>query len=431
MSTDLAIAGVTATLRYLLRKGIVDHAVLGAQGPVSVTAQAPDLIDTEKSNLADQLNLYMYHVAPNQGWRNVGLPSRDGAGDRIANPPLALDLFYIVTAYSQKEIYADVLLGYAMQFLHEVPILTQKSIRDALNPAPSEVSFIAPQDLAAQVEQIKIAPHVLTADDMYKLWMAFQTTYRPSAAYHVSVVLIENPRPARDALPVLMIGRPDAQGRPGGVVSNANVAPQAPLLSGVRPPAKNGAVLRLDDVFDLTGFRLADGPPSVTLTNLLTSQTVKLAVVSAKPDAITAKMPATGGAPAELRCGACAIQAIVGAGADARQTNSVYSAVAPKIVKMLASGPDNAKVLKITCAPPVWTNQKISALIGGEEIFPDPWTGPSADTLTFTFDATAFSPPGPGLETPWVRLRVDGVDSVLVDHSTDPPSFDPTQKAPL
>jgi hypothetical protein len=431
MSTDLAIAGVTATLRHLLRKGIVDHAVLGAQGPVSVTAQAPDLVDIENSDLADQLNLYMYHVAPNPGWRNMGLPSRDAGGSRIANPPLALDLFYIVTAYSQKELYADVLLGYAMQFLHEVPILTQSAIENALDPAPPEVGFIQPEDLLAQFEQIKIAPHVLTADDMYKLWMAFQTTYRPSAAYHVSVVLIENARPALDALPVLTIGRLDAQGRPGGVAVHPGVAPRAPTLTGLTPPAKNGPVLRLDDSFELAGFHLADGPVSVTLTNLLTPQTVALTVTTSTDSAITAQMPPTGGAPAGLRCGPCVIGVTVGVGAGARATNRLTAAVAPKIVNMLASGPVAATVLTLTCAPPVWSDQTISVLVGGAEVFPDSWSGPSTGALTFTFDATSFSPPGPGKETPWVRLRVDGVDSVLIDRSTDPPSFDPTQKAPL
>ncbi len=84
MSSDLAIAGVTATLRHLLKRGVVDHVKLGDQGPVSVTAMAPDLINTESADLADQINLYMYHVAPNPGWRNAGLPSRDNSGARVS-----------------------------------------------------------------------------------------------------------------------------------------------------------------------------------------------------------------------------------------------------------------------------------------------------------------------------------------------------------
>jgi hypothetical protein len=434
MSSDLAIAGVTATLRHLLKRGVVDHVTLGDQGPVSVTAMAPDLINTENADLADQINLYMYHVAPNPGWRNAGLPSRGVSGARTGNPPLALDLYYVVTAYSQKELYADVLLGYAMQFLHEVPVLTQRAIRHALNPAPIEVSFIKPEDLLAQVEQIKIAPHALEADDMYKLWMAFQTTYRPSAAYHVSVVLIEDPQPARSALPVLMIGEPDASGRPGGVTSNANLSPSTPTLTSLTPPATNGPVIRLGESLTINGFHLADRPASVSLMNLITSERVPLTVPTTVPPStaqLTAQMPVPGAAPAGLRSGACTIQAVVGTGVSVRGTNALPLAVAPTITKMVAGGPTAKTVLTLTCAPPIWPGQQVSALIGDTEVYPAPWTGTSTDTLTFTFDATAFTPPGPNVPVAWIRLRVDGVDSVLVDQSTDPPHFDPTQKVPL
>ena len=405
---------------------------LGDQGPVSVTAKAPDLIDTESADLADQINLYMYHVAPNPGWRNVGLPSRDSSGARISNPPLALDLYYVVTAYSQRELYADVLLGYAMQFLHEVPVLTQRAIRHALQPAPTEVSFIRPEDLLTQFEQIKIAPHALDADEMYKLWMAFQTTYRPSAAYHVSVVLIEDPQPASSPLPVLMIGEPDPQGRPGGVKSNPGLAPSTPILTSLAPPAKNGPVIRLGETLTINGFHLADGPASVSLTNLLAPQQVPLTINSA-PGAspLTVLMPAPAASPAGLRAGACMIQAVVGTGVQARATNALPLAVAPLITSMTASGPTASKVLTLTCAPPVYPGQQVMVLIGDVEVYPATWTGTSTDTLIFTFDATPFTPPGPGVPIAWIRLQVDGVDSVLVDQSTNPLSFDPTQKAPL
>ena len=32
---------------------------------------------------ASQLNLFLYLVTPNPGWRNVGLPSRDGQGQSV------------------------------------------------------------------------------------------------------------------------------------------------------------------------------------------------------------------------------------------------------------------------------------------------------------------------------------------------------------
>ena len=61
---------------------------------------------------------------------------------------------------------------------------------------------LATSELAEQVEQIRISPQPMNAEEVSKLWTAFQAKYRPSAAYHASVVLIESARSAKSALPV-------------------------------------------------------------------------------------------------------------------------------------------------------------------------------------------------------------------------------------
>ena len=78
-------------------------------------------------------------MTPNLGWRNEGLPSRDGSGrTRLSNPPLALDLHYLLSAYSGGDLHAEILLGYAMQLLHEIPVLTREAIRTALQRPPDD-----------------------------------------------------------------------------------------------------------------------------------------------------------------------------------------------------------------------------------------------------------------------------------------------------
>lgn len=57
----------------------------------------PDRIETGDRK-RNQVNLFLYQVTPNPGWRNTGLPSLDSRGDgRLSNPPLALDLHYLLT----------------------------------------------------------------------------------------------------------------------------------------------------------------------------------------------------------------------------------------------------------------------------------------------------------------------------------------------
>jgi hypothetical protein len=96
-----------------------------------------------------------------------------------------------------------------MQLLHETPVLTRDAIRKALTPPPPEAielpafaKTLADTGLADQVEQIKITPQALSTDEVMRLWMAFGASYRPSAAYLATVVLIESRQPGRSALPV-------------------------------------------------------------------------------------------------------------------------------------------------------------------------------------------------------------------------------------
>src|SRR5207237_7602250 len=104
---------------------------------VVVSALPPDRIDAIDANPADRksrLNLFLYQVTPNSAWRNVGLPSRNGEGERISNPPLPLNLHYLLTAYGAEEMHSEILLGYGMQLIHETPILTRNAIRTPLAP---------------------------------------------------------------------------------------------------------------------------------------------------------------------------------------------------------------------------------------------------------------------------------------------------------
>src|SRR5262249_51464641 len=60
--------------------------------------------------------------------------------------------------------------------------------------------------LADQVEQITVTPQSLTTEEISRLWSALQAHYRPSAAYLVTVVLLEAVRSTAAALPVQSVG---------------------------------------------------------------------------------------------------------------------------------------------------------------------------------------------------------------------------------
>ena len=204
MSNALGIAAVSAVMRDLLNNGLIDASV----GDVSVTAQSPDKVKLDGAEKS-QLNLFLYRVTPNQGWRNVGLPSFDGAGNRVSNPPLALDLHYLLTAYGSADFQPEILLGYGMQVLHENPVLDRQAIRNTLTPGPVTGGILPPAlqtltaaEIADQVEQLKITPETLSSDEISNMWGAIGAHYRPTTGYLVSVVLIEGRRTTQPALPV-------------------------------------------------------------------------------------------------------------------------------------------------------------------------------------------------------------------------------------
>lgn len=212
MSTALRIAAVTQVLKDLLNDGLINNDVSGiTQNNITVSSLPPDRIKTDGENEASQLNIFMYQATYNAGWQNVAYPSFNTAGDRTTNPPLALDLHYFLTAYGASELHTDILLGMGMQFFHETPVLARQQITQATgsvqvskasNHLPDAMRFLSRAELAAQVEQIKLTPEGLSIEDISKLWAAFGAKYRPTAAYKVTVVLIESERSVKPGLPV-------------------------------------------------------------------------------------------------------------------------------------------------------------------------------------------------------------------------------------
>ena len=209
MSDYLAVGGVTAILKWLLTHNLT------ATGPNTVltsasaiTALSPDLIEVGQ-NEEPQLNLFMYYVSLNPALRNLDLPSYDAAGNQVGNPPLALNLHYLVSAYGSTQttqLSAEALLGWAMQVFHDNPVVPPQTIQDALSAVATQTSaaakLVSASDLAGQFEHIRITPEALTTEEIYRLWPAFQAPYRPSSAFQVSVVVIRDTTTVMSGPPV-------------------------------------------------------------------------------------------------------------------------------------------------------------------------------------------------------------------------------------
>jgi hypothetical protein len=203
MSNALAVAATMRVIASLLDGGVNRASLVGLFGAATTTVHPPDLVPIGDSVETDHLNLFLYTVTMNAGWRNVS-PVRNSAGERIGKPPLAVDLHFLLSAYGASQYHPELLLGIGMQVLHEQPFLDRSGIRSLfLLPGTPEDQAMATAELDQQIEQIKISPHDLSADELYKLWSAFGSKCRPSAAYVATVVLIQSRVEMKSALPVI------------------------------------------------------------------------------------------------------------------------------------------------------------------------------------------------------------------------------------
>jgi Pvc16 N-terminal domain/IPT/TIG domain len=395
MSDYLAIGGVTSVLTYLL----ANSPAAGDLGPVltatpAITAVSPDMITAGPSE-AGQLNLYMYYVSLNAALRNLDLPSYDAAGNRVANPPLALDLHYLVSAYGSGLLTAEVLLGWAMKVFHDNPVVPAATIQEALDHLASGSSaaatLTAASTLATQAEHIRITPQALTTEEIYRMWPAFQAPYRPSTAYRVSVVVIQDTTPVTAGPPVQ---RRHVLAMPL----------QTPVISGLSPATPGSG-----QVLTIAGANFLG--QTVTDTQVSFDNGAPGPVSQARGNLVTVTLPAS------LLAGTRTVRVLRNVTFPGEAAGRPALASSPATFQLLPSvtGPSPASAargasLTLTVSPPVGQAQQVVVYFGDTAVPLDarPVSGPpSSDTVAATVPATMAAGSYP------LRVEVDGASSLL------------------
>jgi hypothetical protein len=418
MSNSLAIGAVTATLRNLLDKGISAEG-----GGLHTTTLPPEKAQTfGQADGAGRINLFLYQTHINAAWRNMDMPGQIKPNE-TGQPPLALDLFYLLTAYERDDgdssVIAHRLLGRAMRVLHDHALLGADEIRAALQN----------NDLADQIERIRITPQPMAVDEFSKLWTTFQVGYRISAAYQVSVVLIDSTRPSRTPLPVLTRGANDT-----GVNVQPDLIPPFPTLTDVspvvQPPGSETSAVLGNDLL-IRGHDLDGTNVSVEVSHPRLQNPIPLPAPSnATATAITVNLP---NQPQNFPVGIYTISVSVVRPAETskRTTNALPFAVAPQILPnppINAARNANKITITLACSPEVLPAQRVTLLLRGDEV---PAEAHATQTGSLTFVAVD-DPPGKFAAGDYfVRLRVDGVDSLLIDRSVQPPKFKASQKVSI
>ena len=425
MSNALAIAAVTATLRNLLESVNQGTGLNGSN--VSITTKPPDKA-RDGTSTDNQINLFLYQVLPNAAWRNMDIPQRVRAGE-TAIPPLALNLYYMLTAYGEgdDDSLGHRLLGHAMSIFYDHPLLGAQEIKDALPPDIDS-------DLENQIERVRITLQPLTVEEIFRLWSGFLTQYRISVSYEISVVLIESARAVRTPLPVLTRGKNDK-----GITSQGSMLPPFTTLTGLSLPTKIQSAIRVGERLTIEGFHLDAKNAQVSLAQTRFGFTWPLAPdTGATAQKMTVTIPVTPPAlsdptaPTTWPVGFYSVSlSFTNDDGFAATSNELPLALAPTISNIQLQGDHTGATVTLDCNPGVLAGQRVALLIGDREVpfvFPPPPAVPPQSPQAITsllFDVGAID-----AGTYSVRLRVDGVDTLLItqDAQTGLPTFDKNQQ---
>lgn len=387
MSNTFALTAVTASMTHLLKQ------------VTNVTNERP----SEATESGQRLNLFLYRVTPNPAMRNADLPFRNGRGDVVHQPVLALNLHYLLTAFGKSpadEFDAQRVLSHAMSVLHDNAQLTRNQIRTAMT-AFNSYPELQGADLADQLETVKLTPAMMSHEEHFRLWDSFQVPYRLSVVYEASVVLVERPRQAKAAPPVrsALVGA---------------VGLGRPRIDALEPQ-----ILETGVALTIRGRELAGDSVKVVFA---TGEIDPVAVAQHEIQV----MP-----PAGLRAGMQRVQVVqrIPMGRPPTlhrgfESNAAAFMRAPRIttappykVKLGTPAVPADADLALALAPPVARSQNVLLVVGDRTIPRKPPAPPTqAETANVTFTVPRDFPLGTHL----LRVQVDGAESALtVDPNTE------------
>jgi hypothetical protein len=406
MPGTAAIQAVTETLRTLL-DGAVD--VDGVQFTTRPPATA------RLNGNPAQVNIFLYRVSPNPSMRNLDLPTREAEGYNGAfSLPLNLHYLFVVYGNEDDERSAHRVLGELARFLHDNPTLSA-----------ADLAAIAPEPrLHEQIQRIHITQNDLSLDDLSRLWTMLQTPYRLSVAYEVRAVVIEAERPAVVPLPVarrnIGVGASPAQAGQGAHLPR--------LLSIVLPNGQ--AAARLGDAITLLGLRFAGETITLRFASprLASPLAFTIAPEARSPSRIDFVIPDDDAAHAAWVAGTLRVSVEAAhPGGRVFAGNEVPMPLAPRITPANATitrGADGSATVEIGIAPRLRAGQEAALLLGGRLVPIESLPATGADSL-------AVEVPDAPVGDSHLRLRVDGVDSLVINPTADPPAFDPAVRVSI
>ena len=185
----LDLSAVTDTLTTLVNTAWNNTTLWTNTTPqfaVDVTGLSPEAV---RQGQNAQLSLYLYHIDENSTQENLFWTAQAQAagGPPIKYQPLALDLYYLLSAYADGSyVHEQQAMSVAMRAFHENPIVRGVG------------SDGQPWELTLTLER-------RSYDELSRLWQATTSALRLSAVYRAAVVFVEPEPPPAAGPPVALV----------------------------------------------------------------------------------------------------------------------------------------------------------------------------------------------------------------------------------
>ena len=295
------------------------------------------------------------------------------------------------------------MLAKAMLFLHENAVVPHNRIVETItNPTKNQgEEFLADSDLSNQVETIKVSLQPLSIEELTKLWSAFfQTSYRISASYVVSVVLLESQLQPTPSLPVSK--------------RQLRVFPlKQPIIESVEPqilmfdPTKNLSIKGRNLSSDIVIVRLNGSEIAITDRRNVSENQINLLI------------------PADSTAGVKQVQVVQKFVFDASdekghrgyESNVAAFVLTPNLKTISPTTVNTLESVTMNFDPGITSDQKVNVLLGDYVLTVDL---PSAGSVNYPLTSLVVKIPANIKAGEYrVRLRVNGADSLPRKDESD------------
>jgi Pvc16 N-terminal domain len=172
----MAIHEISGALRRLLAREYADDVSL-----LPIVGEAPESVITfsnptdARQDAANRLSLWLYQITENEHVKNAA-PTPNGNGTSSHLPPMALNLFYLLTPLTTSGENDQQLIAKSIQVFYDNALVV---VRNADNQVAEELRIIF---CRVELEQLT------------RIWEALQEPYRLSVCYQVRVAHIDSLR---------------------------------------------------------------------------------------------------------------------------------------------------------------------------------------------------------------------------------------------